>query len=393
MMIRFGFILTLLTAHAMAAPIHSVKLKGLSSIEGKHTALFEIPSSNARQQMQCVILSEGERHSDFEFVDFNPDTGQLQIRNGAEEKSFEWSKGESILELKDASINHLINVYAMWTTRVQIVASSVGGGRISYRSGPQDTRQTVLAQLKELARENGILFQDVGDKFLIVDQANNPGRLAKAAAMFEPRSADEEINREGQPDVIPLVRFDRTYLQQVLELYSEVTGRTILRSQFLPVTTFVTLKSDVPLMRMEAANAMEAAMAVNDIQVRSVLGQFTFIYTREAPLIDGLATKLSKAIEEEQRAAGGAQPKPFTIISFQNMPLDQFCAVYAKYADTKIMEGQEIPRTFMTLKSQGNLTKAATIAACDAVLALNGFELVLEGDKGLKLVKFGERGK
>jgi general secretion pathway protein D len=65
------------------------------------------------------------------------------------------------------------------------------------------------------------------------------------------------------------IDFPATDLNQVLDIYSELVGRTVLRPTSLPAPT-ITLKTQTPLTRSEAIQALDAVLALNGIAVVNI---------------------------------------------------------------------------------------------------------------------------
>lgn len=69
------------------------------------------------------------------------------------------------------------------------------------------------------------------------------------------------------------INFPATDLNQVLQIYSELVGRTVLRPTSLPAPT-ITLKTQTPLTRREAIQAFDAVLALNGIATVNVGDKF-----------------------------------------------------------------------------------------------------------------------
>jgi general secretion pathway protein D len=69
------------------------------------------------------------------------------------------------------------------------------------------------------------------------------------------------------------INFPATDLNQVLQIYAELVGRTVLRPTTLPAPT-ITLKTQTPLTRHEAIQAFDAVLALNGIAVVNVGDKF-----------------------------------------------------------------------------------------------------------------------
>jgi len=69
------------------------------------------------------------------------------------------------------------------------------------------------------------------------------------------------------------INFPATDLNQVLQIYAELVGRTVLRPTTLPAPT-ITLKTQTPLTKREAIQAFDAVLALNGISIINVGDKF-----------------------------------------------------------------------------------------------------------------------
>jgi general secretion pathway protein D len=69
------------------------------------------------------------------------------------------------------------------------------------------------------------------------------------------------------------INFPATDLNQVLQIYAELVGRTVLRPSSLPAPQ-ITLKTQTPLTRREAVQAFDAVLALNGISIVNVGDKF-----------------------------------------------------------------------------------------------------------------------
>jgi general secretion pathway protein D len=93
-----------------------------------------------------------------------------------------------------------------------------------------------------------------------------------------PNNAAQNNNNNGAPDnmqeIIPpgLIDFQGVDVSQVLEVYAQLVGRTLLRAG-LPQAQIV-LKTETPLTKAEAIEALQAVLALNGIAVINVGDKF-----------------------------------------------------------------------------------------------------------------------
>ena len=85
-----------------------------------------------------------------------------------------------------------------------------------------------------------------------------PAQLRAAAAATNAAAGGEEVFPPG------LIKFQDADLNQVLDIYQELTGRTLLKSGTLPQAK-ISVKSQTPLTRSEAINALDTILAMNQI--------------------------------------------------------------------------------------------------------------------------------
>jgi len=95
-----------------------------------------------------------------------------------------------------------------------------------------------------------------------------------------------------------LIKFQQADLNQVLDLYAEWVGRTVLRPATLPAPT-ITLRTQTPLTRREAIQALDAVLALNGITMVNIGDKFV------------------KALPEAQSGSAGA---PFETNSAAFLP-------------------------------------------------------------------------
>ena len=89
--------------------------------------------------------------------------------------------------------------------------------------------------------------------------APNPNAApVPAGANAEAKPPEEEIFPAG------LIKFSEADLSQVLEIYQELTGRTVLRPASLPAAK-ITIKSQTQLTRTEAIQALDSILSMNQI--------------------------------------------------------------------------------------------------------------------------------
>jgi general secretion pathway protein D len=103
--------------------------------------------------------------------------------------------------------------------------------------------------------------------------AVTPGAVTPAAATAPPPGAPNSLD-----EVMPTgaINFPATDLKQVLDIYSKLVGRTILRPATLPAPT-ITLITETPLTKREIIQAFDAVLGLNGIGVVNIGDKFVKI--------------------------------------------------------------------------------------------------------------------
>ena len=115
--------------------------------------------------------------------------------------------------------------------------------------------------------------------------APRPGPGNLTATPIPPGGTTNTLPEETLP--AGTINFPATDLNQVLQIYAELVGRTVLRPTTLPAPT-ITLKTQTPLTRGEAIQAFDAVLALNGIAVVNVGDKFVKVVpTAQAGQIGG----------------------------------------------------------------------------------------------------------
>ncbi len=114
--------------------------------------------------------------------------------------------------------------------------------------------------------------------------ATAPVLPAIPPAMPAPAAAgpdDASTNATAQEEMIPAgnINFQGVDVSQVLEVYAKLVGRTLLRAS-LPQSSII-LKTETPLTKSEAIEALQAVLALNGISVVNIGDKFVKVLTSD----------------------------------------------------------------------------------------------------------------
>lgn len=116
-----------------------------------------------------------------------------------------------------------------------------------------------------------------------------PGPAAAGTAMAA-GGGGANVALPDDNEILPagLIKFQEADIAQVLEIYQELTGRTVLKPSALPAQK-ITIRTQTPLTRAEAVQALDSILSMNGV---SMIPQ---------------GTKFVKAVAEAQAGRTGAQ--------------------------------------------------------------------------------------
>jgi hypothetical protein len=171
-------------------------------------------------------------------------------------------------------------------------------------------------------------------------------------------------------------------LNQVLAIYAEVSGRTILRHPTLrPVSLDV---KAFPTNQVEAAQALEKALEEKGIA--TILDGEKFV--KVVP--KAMAAEVSQHSSENVSAITNLSPSkaliPTGSINFIALDVNQMLPIYAQLVGRKLVQTDRLPPVQISLKSTTPLTVSEVIHALDTLLRWSGLKVVPVGDDSLKAV-------
>jgi hypothetical protein len=246
-----------------------------------------------------------------------------------------------------------------------------------------DTNKAIAAIEKGLA-ENGLIVVQDGPHFVRVFgrgardfNTNAPLRGAELALAKRP-----ETGAKSQ-DMIPegMIDYRGADINQVLDIYSMMRGRTILRPTTIPAPV-IHLKTVGRLTMEEGVYALETVLALNGVCVMDDGAHFVQVVpAQERPQVRTRAPK----------PAAGAELFPTGSIDFRGAGLDQVLPVYAALRQRTILRAATLPVPTAILRSASALTQEEAIYAMTTVFELNGIAMVDDGEKFVQAVPMAQR--
>jgi type II secretory pathway component GspD/PulD (secretin) len=251
--------------------------------------------------------------------------------------------------------------------------SNLPGSKISILTQTELTRAEAVQALDDILSRNDITMCPRGEKFVFVVQTGQTNRLSFISGP-PAASSGGEILPPG------LIKFQDADVAQVLEIYQELTGRTVLKPSAL-VSQKVSVRTQTELTREEAVWVLEAMLGLADIAMIPQGDKFVFtlpgIENPQAPRFE--PNPVPAALEAKEEPAG--------LMKFQSADLSQVLPRYANLLGRKPLPiDRTTPAVKLSVRSQTPLTRAEAIFALDALAAVNRLQFVLVGDDEVKVL-------
>ena len=198
--------------------------------------------------------------------------------------------------------------------------------------------------------------------------------------------ASAQTNAPNQTAVTD-IHLREAKLQQALELYAQIKGRTILRQPLLkPIT--VSLDTEIPT----AAAAFEDMLRQRGIATIPEGDKFVMVVPisltnsvtpRSNKIVSTVLGDLSSMTNNEVIPAG--------TINFLPTDWNQVIPIYSDIIERKPASGSKFPYGLIYLRTVNPLSKAEVIYALETLFAWNGLQLVPEDDKTFRAESLSER--
>lgn len=392
-------------AAGVAAETPLPKLNGIIAIAGRTNALVELKLAGIQRSYK-FWLESGERVDTLELTSINPKAGVVTVVVDGVAATLDLGAppngGVPTLNLKNADSRSVLDLYQRLAGRTVLRSPTLPVTKVTLQSAAGLRHSAVVDLLGQALRENGVFVQPRGDKFTFATEFSKVPRLAGIKEPPAPPSADDKKTELVPPG---LLKFSDADHWQVLDIYQELTGRTLLQAPGLPPSK-VTLLSQTELSRNEAMWMLEAALYLGGISVVNEGRQFAFILpgnrNAAAPKIaDNPAEARLKQkpaipagtlrISQERRGIPpptislppGVKPEP---------PTRDPLTIYAELIGREPLREANTPSFSVQFRNQTSLHAVEAAYALDALAALHNLRFVPVGDNQVKLVHVKDAG-
>ena len=373
-----GLLAAAILTLACNAPAATAKLTGIALLHFGKRALLEITPD--RGAVVRPTLGIGERVEKIEVTAIDEKTGQVTVKNDGKEEVLSLGVEEGpagrTFNLKDASSIQVLGVYQDLQGFTVIRAPSVPDFKLTLNSEGPLSRPGAAALLEKAFRDQGLFLTLRSPKFAVATTFSQKRRAELLPAPPAPASTNAPATA-GEKFPPGLIRFQDADDRQVLEVYSELTKRMVLRSPEA-FSMKISLRSQTELTRAEAQWLLEAALSLGGTALVPEGEKFVFAL----PIARRVG--VPKLSTNPLAAAMKDGPFPPGTLKFDQASGSQVLAIYAELIGRKPVN-TGVPPLRISLRNQFPLTRAEVLYALDAMAAMNHLRFVAAGEDQVKL--------
>jgi type II secretory pathway component GspD/PulD (secretin) len=183
------------------------------------------------------------------------------------------------------------------------------------------------------------------------------------------------------------INFTGADILQVLDLYQELSGRTIFRQMSIPAQKF-TMRNETELTQGEAVALIENTLAKAGVKMVPEGKKFVYVIRADSkpslPKFDAkaMAEKIEKP--DEVFSAG--------LVRMVGASNEQILGLYSALVGRKaVPPAANVPVRNFDLRTQTELTRAEAVFALEAIAGVNGLEFKMVGQDGVTLGPAGRK--
>jgi hypothetical protein len=363
-------VLSLFSADANDSP----GLTGIVSLNDAELGSFKKAmiafGTNPRLQ---PLLREGEQDGNLGVIKILPAVGKVVLTNSLSHQIIELalfrpvseSNGVPTFQFRFAPMGSVIDVLQDLSQRTVVASPDIFGRTLTFTTPDFKSRAEALAGLEQRIRTNGFLLKPVSDKFEIMVSADE-------AALFEsisdpPKAVEEKKVSTAQDTIIApgMLRFSHTDIWQVLQIYQELSGRTVISPQNLRAPG-VSVHSQTAMSRQEAIWLLDAALRLSGVVMIPEIDKFVF----------AVPPAKTNGVPHFLRAAAQAKiksPPPSPgLITLQNVAVEKLLELHGGISGrTPILPGPGFPAAKFSLRTQQPIDGPESLYALEAIAWVN----------------------
>lgn len=362
-----------------AEPGPEVKVTGIVHFRGMSQALCEVTLPGRPVRLR-PILGPGERSEGLEILSIDEKKGTVTLQFNKQSQTLSVTEAEAqdgppgrTFNLKSADAGQLLEIYQSLAERTLFRSPILPRATIELRSTGVLPTEAALNELAQAFATKSITLVPSGGKFAFAVPTSQLARLQSIKPPDGPSPPSNEVFPVG------LIKFMEADLTQVLDIYQELSGRTVLLAANTPRFK-ISLRSQTEWTRPEAIWALETAIGLGDLTV--------FRHQTNLAIVQPstLAGPPKEFVSNQSAATTSVKEIPAGGIKFWEASSEQFLQLYASLSGREPLPIESsVPPSRVSIRTQTPLTSAEAIYALDALATVNGLQFVLVGDKQVKL--------
>jgi hypothetical protein len=168
------------------------------------------------------------------------------------------------------------------------------------------------------------------------------------------------------------LNFEKAPANQVLDVYQELSGRTVIRSPHLP--ELLDLKHEPSLTRQQAVKVLEEAFKGLGWMTTNFGDKFVFVLRqKDSDVLPHVREPLVAEPPDGELVPG--------VLKFIEADPMQVFDIYQELSKRTVLRDQNLPHTKISLRSQTALSRQEAVWALDGVLLLSGIAMVPQKDQ------------
>jgi len=377
-------------------------LRGIISWPGAEFALLEDTNPPSRF-LRNFVLGPGQREGEIEVVELHP--GSVKVHLGASGQELELSlptsgqdlasqpagtRNPCFVHLENARLNLVLTVYQKLAGRTLLRPSRLPDVELTIAPTNTNSKFALLRVLDTGLAEKGVLIQPHRDKFATVATRASDMEKIKPELWDLMAGLGAPGGPPNQSDEIPpgMINFPNTDLSQVLRVFEELLGLSIVRPSTLPLYTF-TLRTETALTRTETKYAFAATLALNDISMLPAGDKFLLLFpTIQAQQMSNVLARI------KPRVTSTNSPIAAGTIKFPRTQLEIVARLYEQLLGQKVEVAPSTPSPVLSFQNQSALSKEDVLYGIELLLGVNGLSVVpQENGLGVKIVPTGLVGR
>jgi hypothetical protein len=326
------------------------------------------------------ILREGDRDGRIELKSILPEQGKVVVRDIPSGATLDLYLTQPLagqepptLQFRNAGIASLFDLIQELDNRTILAPGSILNEKFDLVTPTYHNRQEAAAALKDAVKNKNLILEPRSDKFIFVVPP-------KGEAILESIVDPPAGNAPGEEEFPPgLIKFRDADMLQVLDIYQELSGRTVLRPNNL-IRNTISVRSQTTLQRPEAIWTLNALFRLADVVIINETNKFVFAVppsrTNNLPHIDPKRTLPSKA---------SAEQFPPGLLKFNDADMPQFLDVYANLIGRKAVVTKEFFGK-ISVRTQTALEFSEALFVFEALASLNNVAFNLSDPEKVSVI-------